>query len=356
MQPLVLEPNQPRHFYRGGASIASLRRVRAQDDFRPEDWVGSTTSRWGQGGTGLSRLPDGRLLVDAVSQDPRQWLGPEHEAYFGSDTALLVKFLDVGQRLPVHVHPSRRFAYQHLGSRHGKTECWLVLGVSGSEPSLYLGWSRDVENDEMSRWVKEQDARAMLANMNRIDAQPGMSVLVPAGTVHAIGAGIFCAELQEPTDFSVMLESAGFDFDMDEAQLGMDRDQALACASERAVRGRELEALQRANPSFTQAPPRGAAAADADEADLLVPQAKPYFRAQRLGQSRPGPVGPSFAVLIGTWGQGRLAGADWEVPVQQGSTLVVPWGAGPVSAHGDVEMIMCLPPKPQDAAQDDPAA
>ena len=355
VQPIELGPNQPRHFYRGGEAIAALRGTVPEDHYRPEDWVASTTSRFGQGDLGQSRLPDGRQLADAVSADPEAWLGPDHHAFFGTDTALLVKLLDVGQRLPVHVHPDRAFAYRHLGSRHGKTECWLVLGVSGAEPSVFLGWSRDIEYHEMFQWVEEQDAEAMLANMNRLTVKPGASVLVPAGTPHAIGAGIFCAELQEPTDFSIMLETAGFDLDRSEGELGLGREEALSCIREKALSSSELEALQRRNSPFTEAPAKtGAFASEKaeDQGDLLAPTARPYFRAQHLGQTRPGPVEPSFAVLIGTWGEGRLVGGDWEMPVRRGSTIVVPWAAGPIFVNGPIEMIRCLPPLPVNAAFD----
>lgn len=326
--------------------------------------MASTTSRFGLGDDGQSVLPDGRKLTDAVKADPHAWLGPDHEAYFGAGTGLLVKFLEAGQRLPVHVHPDRSFAYRHLGSRHGKTEAWVIMGTTGSEPAVYLGWSRDVAYDEMSKWVTDQDTESMLANMNKLLVGPGSSVLVPAGTAHAIGEGIFCVELQEPTDFSIMLEFKGFDLDPTGGELGLGRELALACVHEKAFSPAELGSLQRHNPPLTSAPtsPPPSSAADGDgsataeDNDLLPPASRSYFRAQRLGLSRRGPVRPSFAVLIGSWGKGAIKGGDWELPVQKGSTVVVPWAAGPVSVEGDVELIRCLPPLPADAAKDDPRA
>ena len=125
-----VQANQPKQFYRGGRAIAELRGLDSQDD-STEDWVASTTVRYGMDVDGLSRLPDGRYLRDAVEADPEAWLGPRHRAYFGSSPTLLVKLLDAGERLPVHVHPPRSFAYRHLGSRHGEAEAWVVLGASG---------------------------------------------------------------------------------------------------------------------------------------------------------------------------------------------------------------------------------
>ncbi len=72
----TLRANQPETFYRGAGRIAGFRTVPALPD-RPEDWVGSTTSRFGSAPAGLSTLADGRLPAEAVAADPRWWLGPD---------------------------------------------------------------------------------------------------------------------------------------------------------------------------------------------------------------------------------------------------------------------------------------
>jgi mannose-6-phosphate isomerase len=349
IQPVPLSPNQPRHFYKGGASIAEWRGVPAEDDFRPEDWVGSTTTRFGMAPLGLSVLPDGRYLRDAVESDAEDWLGPEHAAYFGTSTGLLVKLLDAGQRLPVHYHPPRRFAYQHLGSRHGKTEAWIVLGTRGSAPAVYLGWSRDVEPDELARWVEAQDTDAMLGNLNKLAVRPGDALVVPAGTAHAIGEGVFSIELQEPTDFSMMLEVEGFGVDRGPGDLGLGRDVALSCVQREAFSPAMVEQLRSS---------RGQGVApDAlpPIEDVFPAAARPYFRAQRVRGGATG-LEASFAVVLGVEGSGDLVGDGWQLRVDKGSTFAVPWGAGTARAEGDFEFLRCLPPLPADAVTDDPAA
>ena len=101
MQPIVLGPNMPAMFYRGDGRIDRLRGTAGHAD-RPEDWIGSVTARFGTADDGMTRLPDGSLLASAVAADPVAWLGAAHVARYGSDTGLLVKLLDAGQRLPVH--------------------------------------------------------------------------------------------------------------------------------------------------------------------------------------------------------------------------------------------------------------
>lgn len=137
MQPIPLGPNTPPMFYHGGGRIDRLRETSGHED-RPEDWIASVTTRFGMAPGGMARLPDGVLLAEAVAADPEGWLGAEHVARYGSDTGLLVKLLDVGQRLPVHVHPDRGFAAEHLASPHGKTEAWIVLEAE-PDASVHLG-------------------------------------------------------------------------------------------------------------------------------------------------------------------------------------------------------------------------
>ena len=88
--------------------------------------MGSVTAAFGSDAQGLSRLPNGRLLRDALAADPEVFLGRAHVERFGADPALLVKLLDAGQRLPVHSHPSREFARRHLDRPYGETEARVI--------------------------------------------------------------------------------------------------------------------------------------------------------------------------------------------------------------------------------------
>ncbi|NKF32242.1 carbohydrate kinase, partial [Pseudomonas sp. BGM005] len=105
------------------------------------DWIGSTTTVNGEPELGLTTLPDGRVLRDAVEQDPVAWLGDAHVARWGADTRLLVKLLDAGQRLPVHAHPHDDFAAAHLGRAHGKAEAWYILQGG----TVHVGLREDVD-------------------------------------------------------------------------------------------------------------------------------------------------------------------------------------------------------------------
>jgi mannose-6-phosphate isomerase len=316
--PVRLEPNQFPRFYRGGPRIDALRGRPAEPDHRPEDWIGSTTTALGEQRNGLSALPDGRLLRDAIAADPATFLGPEHVARYGPDPALLVKLLDAGERLPVHAHPDRAFAAEHLGLRYGKTEAWLIVDADLGA-TVHVGFREPQTEQTLERWVEDQDAEQMLAALQAITVAPGDAVLVPAGTPHAIGAGILLVELQEPTDLSVLLEYRRFGVD--------DGSEHLQLGWPTALQSVALDA---------SAPHRG---------QQLPPEADPYFRAQRIrGDAE---LDPSFAVLVALRGNGTLHSERAEsLPLTRGDTVLVPFAAGRTSVSGGVELIRCLPPAP----------
>lgn len=327
MRPIILGSNMPEQFYRGAGRIARLRGDDSPID-RPEDWLGSTTSRSGMAPDGITRLPDGTLLTDAIAADPVAWLGREHVARYGANPAMLVKLLDAGQRLPMHVHPDRGFAAEHLASPFGKAEAWIVLEADPGA-AVHLGFSRDVEAAELARWVREQDVTAMLAATNRVPVAAGDAVLCPGGTPHAIDSGILMVELQEPTDLSVLLEWSGFFPGPEGTTLGLPVDQALSCVHRGAWSAGQIDSL-RGRP-LTQA-----------AGSLLPAEADPFFLAERVGA---GQFPASYSILVVTAGTGALIPESGSpVPVGRGSIVLIPHAAGACSLSGDVQAIRCHPP------------
>jgi mannose-6-phosphate isomerase len=321
--PLILPPNQFHRFYAGGARIDALRGAPAGEDGRPEDWIGSTTTAFGEESEGLSRVADGRLVRDLVREDPEALLGPAHVSRFGADPGLLVKLLDAGERLPVHLHPGRDFAREHFGSRWGKTEAWLIRQAEPGA-SVHVGLREPIDAATLRRWVDDQDAGEMLAALHELPVRAGDALLVPAGTLHAIGAGILLLELQEPTDLSVLVEWRRFGVNSGAEHLRLGWADALSAADREA-----------ADPATFKS----------GSEQLLPAAADPYFRAERL--RAPAECEPSFAVLVALGGHGtiRTERGD-ELELRGGTTALVPYAAGTTTLTGDLEAIRCLPPDP----------
>ena len=339
MNPVELAPNQVHQFYRGGEAIASFRGIPSTDDHAPEDWVGSTVTMFGANGAGLSALPGGRLLRDAIAADPVAYLGPAHAAQYGADPALLVKLLDAGERLPVHFHPDQAFARSRLGLVHGKTEAWLVVETRGERPTVWLGFQDDVDLDVLAGWVDRQERASILEALNELTVGPDDCIFVPAGLPHAIGEGIFLVELQEPSDLSVLLEWTGFEVDgTRDGHLGLGFDVALESARRTAVRGDELTELKRQTAAAPESRP-GARA-------LLSSAACSYFRAERLRPAHAVSLEPAFSILVVVDGDGTLEIERGTATLRRGESLLVPHAAGEGELTGPVDVIRCLPPAP----------
>jgi mannose-6-phosphate isomerase len=339
MRPFLLPPNSQSRFYRGGARIAKLRGLPPTEDHGPEDWVGSTNTVFAGQGEGLSVLPDGRVLRDAVRADPESFLGPEHVNSLGPDPGLLVKLLDAGERLPVHFHPGRAFAREALGSEHGKTEAWVIVSAD-ADAVVYVGFRSDVDTGTVRAWIARQDGAAMLAALHRVPVAAGDALLVPGGTPHAIGAGILLVELQEPTDFSMLMEMDTFGLgDDDVAHLGVGWERALDALDTSGWDDSRLAAM-RGRPR----PVDGRAGA----LSMLPVAADPYFRAERLLRDLGAELDAGFSILVVLRGNGVLAASDGsELPVRRGSTVLVPHAAGRCRLSGALEAVRCRPGDPR---------
>ena len=346
MQPLILPPNVIDHFYRGGARIGELRGFEPNNEFQPEEWLAACTSRAGAGEIGLSRTTDGLLLRDIIAADRLSWIGTAAAPYGAGDNGLLVKLLDAGQRLPVHVHPGREFAASHLGCPYGKTEAWFVLAVdpsaaaddqlAGDGPAVWLGWTEDVDPAEVSARVEAQDSTWMLSRMHRIPVRPGDGILVPAGSAHAIGAGVFVAEVQEPTDQSILLEWSITTSGREDSHLDLGFPTALQALNHHKFDADQVASLCR----HSDLAGRGR-----DLLPLLPAAADNFFRldmaAPTAAESIAVPAG--FAVVVVLDGAGVLTGQVETVPVSRGQVLAVPHAFGSWQVGGDVQLLVCRP-------------
>ncbi|MEQ0562483.1 class I mannose-6-phosphate isomerase [Amycolatopsis sp. NEAU-NG30] len=339
LEPLRLPANQPPQFYRGGDAIAALRGAPAESKFGPEDWVASATTMFGRETTGLTRLPDGAWLRDAVERDATAWLGAKHVEALGTSTGLLVKLLDAGQRLPVHFHPDDAFAQRHFDSHFGKTEAWIVVGTHGDDPRVYPGFKETLSKSTVAEWTREQDVPSMLGALNSVPVAPGDTVYIPAGLPHAIGEGVFVVELQQPTDFSLTIEWRDFLASPEKGHLGLGFDTAIEALDTSGWDADRLDTIIRHTGGDT-----------ASTVDLLAPGSEQFFRAEQLRTDELTTLSldPSFAVLVVLGGEGTLRTEHGgEYPLAKGDTYVVPFDAGQTELAGTATVIRCRPPAPE---------
>ncbi|KAK1854796.1 mannose-6-phosphate class i [Colletotrichum chrysophilum] len=333
MAPIVFPANQPpARFYLGGPQISSFRSDKPSGPNEPEDWIASTTYCLGcaRSKLGMTVLPDGRLLADAIAADPEYWLGPGHLAAFGTDTKLLVKLLDAGQRLPVHAHPHRDWAREHVGAKHGKAEAWYLL----TPGEVYLGLKEDVTHEELLGLVERQDVEGMLGRMHRLDVKARQTVYVPPGTLHAIREGVFLIEVQEPEDLSILCDWKGFDIDgFKDGHLGLGFEKALTAVDTRKLTRGDVERL---------------VTSDASIGVALPDVAKEYFDLERVEIRGKKMLKSGFAVLVVCEGALEMwVAGEKALDIDRGKTLVVPFGDGDVELKGSGEVVVLRPPRGQ---------
>jgi mannose-6-phosphate isomerase len=167
------------------------------NDFRddiPEGQIGESWDVSAQE-AGLSVVQNGKLagktLKELTSMYPQQILGAEVEA---EEFPLLLKIIDAQSQLSIQVHPDDESAAKYQGEA-GKTEAWYVMDadpdsylIIGTEDCTESEFKKAVQNDEINQYVK------------KIKVEKGDIFFIKAGLLHAIGAGIMLAEIQQSSD------------------------------------------------------------------------------------------------------------------------------------------------------------
>lgn len=229
--PLFFRRNRVFRVYQGGKLFGDFLGDAPVDGNEPEEWICSSVRAINPGHTdpleGISlRLEDGAPFSELLAAYPREMLGER------KDLGVLVKFLDSAIRLPMQVHPTRAYSRELFGSPYGKAEAWLILATR-PDACIYFGFSRAVSPEEFRAAVEasENDPQAMTQFVNRVPVKTGDVFFVPAGVIHAIGAGCMLLEAQEPTDFTIQPEYRCGEYRLNEQEmyLGLPAGTALEC-------------------------------------------------------------------------------------------------------------------------------
>lgn len=218
-KPIILESARVRRTYRGGKNIERWHGEKhTKDSDRPEEWVASVVEANNFGfekevGEGLSTLyineEEPITLKELIHKEPEMFLGDEHIKRYGENVGFLVKLIDSSERLSVQVHPDTEFAKKYLNSDFGKTEAWYMLGtqnIRDLEPSVRIGFKQGITKKAWADMFRRQDIPNIIDSLHTIKPETGDVYLIQGGLPHAIGAGCFLIEIQEPTDYTFRVE------------------------------------------------------------------------------------------------------------------------------------------------------
>ncbi|GGK59373.1 MULTISPECIES: type I phosphomannose isomerase catalytic subunit [Flavobacteriaceae] len=146
----------------------------------------------------------GRSLKELLETYKGDLLGKNNFANFGTNFPLLIKFIDAKQDLSVQVHPNDELSKMRHNS-FGKTEMWYIMQADeGSR--LILGFNKTIKAED---YVKLLEEKKIMSVLNDVPVEKGDAFFIETGTVHAIGAGIVLAEIQQTSDITYRI----YDFD-----------------------------------------------------------------------------------------------------------------------------------------------
>ena len=359
---LRLPPNRVWRTYPGGRTLDAIAGAAAPADTHlAEDWIASTTRAVNPG---REQIPEGvsavlvgddptpRSLAELLAADPEYFLGAAHVRKYGAQPQLLVKFLDSGTRLHFQVHPTREFARRVLGAPSGKTEAYYVLATrppaDAAEPGgyIYVGFQHPPTPAQLRDAIVRQDITAIEGCFDRIPVRPGDTFIIPGGTPHALGAGVFMVEIQEPSDLVVRFEFERAGYVLPESARFMNRDVdfALTVFNFSPLTQADLDARVRCSPRL-----RRDLGGGSRQEELIGPAQTDCFRVARTQLAGPVVKDENSAVIaIVTAGAVMVETRRGRHRLERYEKCLLPAGLGPVGLApigGAAELLECFPPE-----------
>ncbi len=310
MAILKLKPSCKDYLW-GGRRLAEEYGIQYGRDVLAEAWVLSCHP---DGPSTIVNGPNrGKTLAKYIEEQGGGVLGTHCRRF--RDFPILVKFIDANQNLSVQVHPGNRYA---LAEEHqyGKTEMWYVMDAVPNS-FLYYGFKREVSREEFARRIRED---TLLEVLNAVPVQKGDVLFIESGTIHAIGAGILIAEIQQNSNVTYRVYDYG--------RVGKDgkkRDLHI----EKALAVTNRVPILRSGRSYPHV-------ADCD-----------YFTVDRLNlngsvmRKVEGAVGEeSFVSVLVMNGSGIITCGGETVPYQKGDSFFLSAGSGSYTVEGSCDALI----------------
>ncbi|WP_047244724.1 type I phosphomannose isomerase catalytic subunit [Maribacter thermophilus] len=200
LYPLKFHPILKERLW-GGVKLKEVLNKKIESDITGESWELSAVNG------DVSVVANGDLkdtsLQELIEKEPEALLGKSVVARFGKEFPILIKFIDAKQDLSIQLHPNDELAKKRHNS-FGKTEMWYIMDAD-PEAELIVGFNRDVTRDEYAESLKNN---TLLDLLNYEKVKEGDTFFINTGKIHAIGAGVLLAEIQQTSDVTYRI----FDF------------------------------------------------------------------------------------------------------------------------------------------------
>lgn len=182
----------------GGTKLQTVLHKSAVSENVGESWELSAVS--GDVSVVNNGVAKGKTLTELIEENPTALLGEEVLSKFGKQFPLLFKFIDAKEDLSIQVHPNDQLAQKRHQS-FGKTEMWYVLQADANA-RLIVGFEKDSNQAEYLSYLQ---ANSLSKLLQQYPVKKGDVFFLETGTIHAIGAGVLIAEIQQTSDITYRL-------------------------------------------------------------------------------------------------------------------------------------------------------
>lgn len=305
----------------GGEQIAPFKGITTDQQTVGESWEISSVPGFESvtAPRGIQDDPDlGLNLTQLIDKYRAALVGEQVYAQFGCQFPLLIKFIDAKQDLSVQVHPDDQLAQQRHGCA-GKTEMWYIMQAAEGA-KIYAGLNQTITPEQYEQLANAETINGHSPMQDVIathDAHAGDIFFLPAGRLHAIGAGNLLAEIQQTSDITYRV----YDFGRKDANGNT----------------RELHVQQAKDAIDYTVYPDYRATYDSTQTNAELVQC-PYFKVNRIVVEKQAQIDlhtNSFVVIICLEGQADVNG----VPMHQGETLLVPADANILTINGSTTIL-----------------
>lgn len=264
----------------------------------------------------------GLTLNQLVAELKDQLVGKENYERFGNEFPLLIKFIDARQNLSIQVHPDDETAHRH-GKERGKTEMWYCVDVQKCKSAhsyLYNGLKMRITPDTYKEMVEKDTITEALA---RYEVFEGDVFFIPAGRIHAIGAGCFVLEIQQTSDVTYRI----YDYKRQDKN-GNYRELHTELAAESI----DYSVLPTYRTNYVRVKDKGM--------ELV---SCPYFTTALYDLTEPMTLDysglDSFVILMAVKGAGTIMADGEEMAFQTGDTVLIPATTTEVKVEGEVKFL-----------------
>jgi mannose-6-phosphate isomerase len=199
--PLQFEPIFKERIW-GGKKLKTVLNKPITSNITGESWELSTVE--GDISIVANGVLKGKSLTELIENHPEEVLGTTVYKKFGKQFPLLFKYLDAKTDLSIQVHPNDALAKKRHNS-FGKTEMWYIMQAD-ENAKIIVGFK---EKSNAQEYVTHLENKTLLDLLEEVNVKTGDVFFLETGTVHAIGAGLVVAEIQQTSDITYRL----YDFD-----------------------------------------------------------------------------------------------------------------------------------------------